>query len=105
MTASGRRRLRIITFGQPLAAVAAQRLGLFEREGLEVEYALTHASTEQIRQLLAGDWDLAHTAVDNVMAYVDAENADLFVFMVLDLGLAQKLILRPGLHSYEDLRG
>ncbi len=105
MIPSGRRRLRVITFGQPLAAVAAQRLGLFEREGLEVEYALTHASTEQVRQLLAGDWDLAHTAVDNVMAYVDAENVDLFVFMVLELGLGQKLVLRPGLRSYDDLRG
>lgn len=99
------RRLRVNTFGQPLAVVAARRLGYFERAGLVVEYTQTRGSVEQIRQLLAGEWDLVHTAVDNVMAYVDAEGADLFAFMVLELGLEQKLVLRPGLRSYAELRG
>ncbi len=105
MGESAVKHLRVIAFGRPLAVVAAQRLGFFTREGLSVEYGLTRGSAEQIRQLLAGEWDLAHTAVDNVLAYVDAEDADLFVFLVLQLGLGQKLMVRPGLTSYEQLRG
>lgn len=99
------RTLRVITFSRPLPVVAAQRLGFFTREGLAVEYTQTAGSVEQIRQLLAGQWDLAHTNVDNVMAYVDAESADLFVFLVLELGIGQKLLLRPGVSSYNELRG
>lgn len=97
--------IRLITFSRPLALLAAERNGYFAREGLEVDCEVTRGSVEQIRGLLAGKWDVAHTAADNVMAYVDRENADLFVFLVADLGLAQKLIVQPDIQSYADLRG
>jgi ABC-type nitrate/sulfonate/bicarbonate transport system substrate-binding protein len=97
--------VRVIAFSRPAALVAAQEQGLFEREGLSVEVDLTRGSIEQIRGLLAGRWDIAHTAADNVMAYVDREGADLFVFAVVDLGVGQTLVVRPEVTSFADLRG
>src|SRR5918912_654360 len=97
--------IRLIAFSRPVALLAAQAKGLFEREGLTVEVELTRGSVEQIRGLLAGTWDIAHTAADNVMAYVDREGADLCVFGVFDLSVGQTLVVRPEVRSYADLRG
>jgi ABC-type nitrate/sulfonate/bicarbonate transport system substrate-binding protein len=97
--------IRLIAFSRPVALLAAQAKGLFERQGLSVEVELTRGSIEQIRGLLAGRWDIAHTAADNVMAYVDREGADLFVFAVADLGVGQTLVVRPDVTAYADLRG
>jgi ABC-type nitrate/sulfonate/bicarbonate transport system substrate-binding protein len=105
MSDAALRHLRVNTFGRPLPVLAAQRLGFLRDQGLEVEYVQARGSVEQIRQVLAGQWDFVHTAVDNVMAYDDAEGVDLFVFMVLELGLEQKLIVRPEIQGYQDLRG
>jgi ABC-type nitrate/sulfonate/bicarbonate transport system substrate-binding protein len=97
--------VRLITFSRPITLLAALYKGFFKQHGLTVEADLTRGSVEQIRGLLEGRWDVAHTAADNVMAYVDREGVDLFVFAVADLGVGQKLIVRPEITSYEGLRG
>lgn len=97
--------LRLVAFSRPLGLIAAIRNGYFEAEQLRVDYTPARGSRHQIRGLLAGDWDIAHTAVDNVAAYVDAENADLFVFLVGDLGTNQRLIVRPPTASFQELHG
>ncbi len=98
-------RLRVIAFGRPPGLIAAIGNGYFRAEHLEIDYTQTRSSGEQIRGLLAGKWEIAHTAVDNVLAYVDAEKADLFVVLVGDLGITQKLVVRPDISSFEGLRG
>jgi ABC-type nitrate/sulfonate/bicarbonate transport system substrate-binding protein len=103
-TSSAVDQLRISTFGLPLPILAALRQELFESRALSVEYQQTAGSTQQIRQLLAGDVDIAHTAIDNVIAYVD-EGEELVSFLVLELGIAQKLVVRPEVRSYGDLAG
>jgi ABC-type nitrate/sulfonate/bicarbonate transport system substrate-binding protein len=97
--------VRVIAFSRPPALVAAEQHGYFAREGLSVEVELTRGSIEQIRGLLEGKWDIAHTAADNVMAYHDREGADLFVFAVVDLGVGQTLLVRPEVTSFADLHG
>jgi ABC-type nitrate/sulfonate/bicarbonate transport system substrate-binding protein len=97
--------LKLIGFSRPLALLAAEHRGFFAREGLLFEYNQTPDSVTQIRGLLAGTWDLAHTAADNVMAYVEREGADLLIFMVADLGISQKLFVQPAISAYADLRG
>lgn len=97
--------IKLITFSRSPALLAAEEHGLFAREGLTVETDITRGSVEQIRGLLAGTWDIAHTAADNVMAYVDRERADLFVFGVVDLGVGQQLIVRSDVSGYAGLRG
>lgn len=98
--------LRVITFGRSLPVLAAEAQGYFATEGLTIEWELTRGSIEQIRGLLDGRWDIAHTAADNVMAWVDRDNVDLFVFLVGEIGgLDLKLVVRPDIQSYADLRG
>lgn len=97
-------RLRVITFSRPPGLIAAFARGHFADEGLTVERARATSSTAQIRGLLSGASDLAHTAADNVMAFVDAERADLCVVLVADLGLDHVLVARPEVGRVADLR-
>ncbi len=98
-------RLRVIAFARPPGLIAAIGNGDFRAEQLEIDYTQARSSREQIRGLLAGQWEIAHTAVDNVLAYVDAEQADLFVLLVGDLGTTQQLVVRKDISSFEELRG
>ncbi|HYU19081.1 MAG TPA: ABC transporter substrate-binding protein [Chloroflexota bacterium] len=97
--------IKLISFQRSLGLVAAERKGLFADEGLGIEYTQTPSSATQIRGVLDGTWDVAQTAADNVMAYVENEGADLFVFLVANLGLGQKLFVQPEITAYERLRG
>ncbi len=96
--------LRVSTFGKPLAVLAAMEQGFFASRELAVEYRQTTSSTEQIRELIASRVDVVHTAIDNVIAYVD-EGEDLTAFLVLELGISQKLVVGPEVGRYEDLTG
>jgi ABC-type nitrate/sulfonate/bicarbonate transport system substrate-binding protein len=98
-------KVRVIVFEKPPAVVAAQYKGFLAREGLDVDWTITRGSAEQMRGLLAGQWDIAQTAADNVMAYVDRENADAFIFLVSSLGLDQNLVVQPDIQAFGDLRG
>lgn len=87
-------RLRLIAFSRPPALAAAFHTGFFAREGLDVEYTRAPGSVRQIRGLLAGEFDVAHTAVDNVFAYVDDEAVDLAIVLVTELGTELRLVAR-----------
>jgi ABC-type nitrate/sulfonate/bicarbonate transport system substrate-binding protein len=82
--------LSVIAFpGAPnLPLFAALAHGDFEREGLAVTLETTPSSVYQIEKLYAGDFDIAATAFDNVVAYQEGQGAvalehdpDLFAFM------------------------
>lgn len=98
-------RLRVCAFSRPSGFVAAARNGAFASEGLEIEYTRATGSTPQIRALLAGELELVHTNADNVMAWVDRDGADLIVVLVAELGIGQKLVVRPEITSIGELRG
>lgn len=87
-------RLRVIGFGKPPALAVAVREGWFAREGIDIDFTRTPSSERQIRGMLAGEWDVAHTAVDNVFEYVDQENADLVLVLVGEVGTDIRLIAR-----------
>jgi ABC-type nitrate/sulfonate/bicarbonate transport system substrate-binding protein len=105
--------LRLIAFpGAPnLPIFAAQARGDFEREGLALELETTPSSRYQIESLAAGQFDIAATAFDNVVAYREGQGAielqetpDLVVLM----GATQielSLVVAPEIESFADLRG
>lgn len=105
--------LRLIAFpGAPnLPLFAALAHGAFEREGLAVELVTTPSSKYQIESLVAGRFDLAATAYDNVVAYRAGQGAvefdrlpDLYVLMGATR-IELSLVVAPDVRELADLRG
>ena len=97
--------LRLNTFSQGSALLAAQHRGYLEEQGLALEVDIAEGSRSQMEGLLAGRWDLVHTNADNVMKFRAFGHAGLMIFLVLDTGIAQKLIVAPSIAGFADLRG
>lgn len=98
--------IRLIVFpgSANLTLEVAREKGFFQRHRLAVEVTNTRSSKEQITGILQGKWDMGHTAADNVIAYVENEGADLFIFMGVG-GTSLRLFVLPSIRSFEDLRG
>lgn len=97
-------KLKLIAFRSAnLPLFVGQEKGIFAQHGLEVELTYTPNSVEQIRGILAEKWDLCHTAADNVLAYVEGERADLFMFMGVARG-SLSLYARPEIARIADLK-
>jgi ABC-type nitrate/sulfonate/bicarbonate transport system substrate-binding protein len=88
----------------------AEAKGLFAREGLAVKVTPTPNSTFQMKGLIQGDFDVALTAMDNVIAYREGQGEagvngpDLFVVMGGDSGFL-RLVTVPDVRNFADLRG
>jgi ABC-type nitrate/sulfonate/bicarbonate transport system substrate-binding protein len=89
----------------------AQHLGLFERNGIGVEVQETPNSVAQMTALSAGTCDIAMTAVDNIVAYVEGQGEapigpqpEFFAFMGSDTGFLS-LVARPDIHSIGEFKG
>jgi len=69
--------LRIIAFpGAPnLPVFAALKQGYFAEQGLQVTLTTTPSSVYQIQAFHAGEFDLAFTAFDNIVAYREGQGA------------------------------
>jgi len=107
------REVRVITFGgaSNLPIWAAQREGFLAQEGLQVRMTFTPNSVYQMTQILAGNYDIAMTAMDNVVAYQEGQNEapigpnpNLFVFAGIDNSFLT-LVSQGPLKTVESLRG
>lgn len=98
--------LKLIVFRSSanLPIFVGQEKGFFEVNGLRVELTHTRSSTEQIRGVLTRQWDVMHTAADNVVAYVENEGQDLFLFMGIG-GRVPALYARPEIKTVQGIRG
>ena len=89
----------------------AARKGFFADEALEVQVSETPGSVFQLSGLIKGDFDLAITLMDNVVAYREGQGEvpligeDLTAFMACDTRVFPSLITLPEVRSYADLRG
>lgn len=97
--------LKLILFTLPSPLVVGEAKGFFAEEGIRLDKTLTRNSVEQIRGILAGTWDLAQTATDNVIAYVESEGVDLAVLAGMERGLNISLYVQPDIKSVKDLKG
>ena len=90
---------------------AAQHQGYFTNNGVEVHLTLTPGSEYQLKGLIEGNFDLAMTAIDNVIAYDEGQGEapvsvkpDLVVVMGGDNGFL-RLVTVPEVTSYAGLKG
>lgn len=88
----------------------AQEKGLFTQNGLDVKVTNTPNSTFQLSNLILGKFDIAMTAIDNLVAYREGQGEapmsgpDLIAFMGGDQGFL-RLVTTPEVKTFADLRG
>lgn len=93
-----------------LPLLVAERAGSFAREGLDARIAPTASSADLFAQLDAGTLELAHTSIDNPIAYdigvgpAPLAHRDFVAFLGVDDGLL-RLVARPAIGRIADLRG
>lgn len=102
---SNRQQLRFIVFNVDAATIIARSRALFASEGVDVEITITPNSTEQMRGLSAGEWDLASTAFDNVLAWSGREGAEIVAVAQAAAGILLPVYVRPEIRDWSDLRG
>ena len=94
-----------ITFGKSETVALARAGGLFEAQGLEVEVTRTPSSTEQMRGLIQGRWQIASTAFDNVLAWSEREGPEVVAIARASTGVNLPVYVRPEIQTWDDLRG
>jgi ABC-type nitrate/sulfonate/bicarbonate transport system substrate-binding protein len=90
-------------FRPTLPLVLAEATGAFRRERLSVTVRTAASSDAQIAELIEGSIDVAHTALDNVVAW--SRDAPVQVIGITDLGVAHELVAREPITSMAGLRG
>jgi ABC-type nitrate/sulfonate/bicarbonate transport system substrate-binding protein len=104
--------IKIITFSGATNVVtwAAIEKGFFAKEGLQATDTVTHGSKGQMRDLMAGKFQFASTAFDNVVAYTEGEGEikfpdyDVVAIMGVHQGLTS-VVSRPEIKTYQDIKG
>jgi ABC-type nitrate/sulfonate/bicarbonate transport system substrate-binding protein len=89
----------------------AQDQGFFKREGLEVETKVTSGSVEQVKELMAGHFQIMTSAFDNTVAYANGEGDirldgtyDLISIMGVHSGM-NSLMTVPSVADYQAIKG
>jgi ABC-type nitrate/sulfonate/bicarbonate transport system substrate-binding protein len=90
---------------------AAQKQGYFAANGINVHLTPTPGSEYRLKNLIEGKFDLAMTAIDNVIAYMEGQGEarvevepDLVVVMGGDNGFL-RLVTVPEVKTYAALKG
>jgi len=87
-----------------LPIYAAQAKGLFAKRGLAVDIKFAPGSEEQRAGLVAGRYQIVHSAVDNAVAVVELAKVDAAIVIGGDRGF-QQMFVTPEIATYADIRG
>lgn len=104
--------LEMIGFGgaSNLPIWVAQDKGLFAKEGLDVKLSATKGSIAQMKDLMAGKYQVASTSIDNVIAYTEGQSDvklpgyDIVGVAGVHSGL-NSLVTRPEIKTWQDIKG
>jgi ABC-type nitrate/sulfonate/bicarbonate transport system substrate-binding protein len=97
--------LLVNVFNVDAALIVARAKGLFAASGLEVDIMVTPNSTDQMRGLSHGSWQMVSTAFDNVLGWSGREGAEIVAIAQVAQGITLPVYVRPEITSWEDLRG
>jgi ABC-type nitrate/sulfonate/bicarbonate transport system substrate-binding protein len=97
--------LQVNVFSEDPALAVGRAKGFFEREGLEVKIIPTANSTDQMRGLGNGAYQVASTAFDNLLGWSGREGVELItVAQVIDSAV-YPVFVRPEIKQWSELRG
>ena len=97
-------RVKVFPGSQNLPLIAGLSQGYFERQGLKVEVLFTQSSQEQRDGLASGDFQIAHSAVDNAVAMVERAKKDVIIVSGGDSSM-NEIFVQPEVKSVADLKG
>jgi ABC-type nitrate/sulfonate/bicarbonate transport system substrate-binding protein len=97
--------LRVNVFNADAALIVARAKGYFLADGLEVDIIITQNSTEQMRGLGQGLWQIVSTAFDNVLGWSGREGAEIVAVAQVAEGITLPVFVRPEIKTWDDLRG
>jgi ABC-type nitrate/sulfonate/bicarbonate transport system substrate-binding protein len=92
-------------FREDPGLVIGRLKGLFAAEGLDVRVVRTTNSTDQMRGLSKGDFQIVSTAFDNVLGWSGREGADLIAVAAIGDSQVFSVFVRPEIRTWNDLRG
>ena len=98
-------RLLINVFNIDAALAVGRAKGMFAAQGLSVDVMVTPNSTDQMRGLGNGSWQIVSTAFDNVLGWSGREGAEIIAIAQVAQGITLPVYVRPEIKSWEDLRG
>ena len=99
------RQIQLNVFREDPATVIGRLKDFFAAEGLEVTVSRTANSTDQMRGLSKGAYQIASTAFDNVLGWSGREGAELIaVAQVIDKAV-YPVFVRSEIKQWDDLRG
>jgi ABC-type nitrate/sulfonate/bicarbonate transport system substrate-binding protein len=97
--------LLVNVFNVDAALIVARAKGLFAANGLKVDIMVTPNSTDQMRGLSHGSWQIVSTAFDNVLGWSTREGAEIVAIAQVAQGITLPVYVRPEITSWEELRG
>jgi ABC-type nitrate/sulfonate/bicarbonate transport system substrate-binding protein len=98
-------RLLINVFNVDAALAVGRARGMFAAQDLEIDVMVTPNSTDQMRGLGKGSWQMVSTAFDNVLGWSGREGAEIVAVAQVAEGITLPVYVRPEIKTWEDLRG
>ena len=97
--------LTVNVFNVDAALAVGRANGFFAANGLDIEVIVTPNSTDQMRGLGEGAWQIVSTAFDNVLGWSGREGAEMIAVAQVGQGITLPVYVRYDVESWEDLRG
>ena len=97
-------RTKVFPGAQALPLIAGVQQGLFEKHGIKLELLFTQSSQELRDGLASGDFQIAHSAVDNAVAMVEMAKHDVVIITGGDSSM-NEFFVQPDVRSFADLKG
>jgi ABC-type nitrate/sulfonate/bicarbonate transport system substrate-binding protein len=98
-------RLLVNVFNIDAALAVGRAKGMFATHGLEIDVRVTPNSTDQMRGLSQGSWQVVSTAFDNVLGWSGREGAEIVAIAQVSAGNTLPVYVRPEIENWDDLRG
>jgi ABC-type nitrate/sulfonate/bicarbonate transport system substrate-binding protein len=97
-------RTKVFPGAQALPLMVGVQQGIFERHGIKLDLLFTTNSQELRDGLASGDFQVAHSAVDNAVAMVELAKHDVVIVSGGDSSM-NEFFVQPEIRSFADLKG